>query len=54
VFIADTANSVIREISATSGIISTVAGDGFAGYTADVGAAITAELFYPRCRAVAN
>lgn len=51
-FIADTANSVIREISATSGIISTVAGDGFAGYAADGGAATSAELFYPRDVAV--
>ena len=38
VFIADTANQVIREISAATGIITTVAGNGFIGYSGDGGA----------------
>jgi trimeric autotransporter adhesin len=52
VFIADTANSVIREISASTGIISTVAGNGFVGFSGDGGPATGAELFYPRDVAV--
>ena len=52
VFLADTGNSAIREISATTGIITTVAGNGFAGYSGDGGPATSAELFAPRDVAV--
>ena len=52
VFIADTANEVIREISASTGIITTVAGNGFVGYSGDGGPATGAEIFYPRDVAV--
>ena len=52
VFIADTANNAVREISASTGIITTVAGNGIAGYSGDGGPATSAELFYPRDVAV--
>jgi sugar lactone lactonase YvrE len=52
VFIADTANDVVREISAATGIITTVAGNGFIGYSGDGGPATTAELWDPRDVAV--
>ncbi len=46
-FIADTSNSVIREVAAATGNISTVAGNGTAGYSGDSGAATSAELDEP-------
>ncbi len=46
IYIADTYNNVIRKIN-TTGIISTIAGNGTAGYSGDWGAAITAQLFNP-------
>ena len=46
-FIADTYNQRIREVG-TNGIISTVAGDGFAGYSGDGGTATSASLFDPQ------
>jgi sugar lactone lactonase YvrE len=52
VFIADTANNVIREVSASTGIITTVAGTGLIGYSGDGGPATSAGLFYPRDVAV--
>jgi len=45
-FIADTANSVIRKVD-TSGIITTVAGDGYVGYFGDGGLATDASLDGP-------
>jgi uncharacterized repeat protein (TIGR01451 family) len=51
-YIADTVNERIREVSATTGVISTVAGDGTYGYTGDGGLAISAELHYPEGVAV--
>ncbi|MGA2434777.1 MAG: BACON domain-containing carbohydrate-binding protein, partial [Bryobacteraceae bacterium] len=50
VYIADTGNSVVREV--TSGNISTFAGDGTAGYAGDGAAATAAELNLPRGVAV--
>jgi sugar lactone lactonase YvrE len=47
VFISDTDNYVVREVSASTGDISTVAGDGTAGYSGDGGSATSAELTYP-------
>jgi len=46
VYIADTKNSAIRKIN-TSGIISTIAGNGTAGYSGDGSAATAAELNFP-------
>ena len=48
VFIADTSNSAIREILASSGDITTVAGNGVAGYSGDTGPATSAELDSPQ------
>ncbi len=48
VFIADTDNHAIREVSASTGIITTVAGNGLIGYSGDGGPATSAQLFYPR------
>ena len=47
IFIADTANSVIREVSASTGLITTVAGNGTSGYGGDGGLATSAELNSP-------
>jgi large repetitive protein len=52
-YIADTNNHRIREVKIATGIITTVAGDGFTnpngtgGYAGDGGAATAAELNYP-------
>ena len=53
VYIADYLNSAIRMVN-TSGIISTVAGNGTAGYSGDGGSGNRAELAYPRSVAVDN
>jgi len=45
-FIADTGNNVIREVT-TNGIIATIAGNGTNGYAGDGGSATDAELSYP-------
>ena len=46
--IADTGNEVVRQVSAI-GTISTIAGDGFASFAGDGGAATAASLFGPAC-----
>jgi sugar lactone lactonase YvrE len=46
-FIADTSNNVIREVSAATGKIATVAGTGAAGYNGDAVLATTARLYTP-------
>jgi sugar lactone lactonase YvrE len=51
-YIADSGNRVVRKVTASSGIISTVAGTGAAGYTGDGGAATSAELALPESVAV--
>ena len=51
-FIADSANNVVREVNASSGDISTVAGDGTPGYFGDGGTATSAELNDPSGLAV--
>jgi sugar lactone lactonase YvrE len=48
VIIADTANHAIREVSASTGIMTTVAGVGVPGYSGDGGPASSAKLFFPR------
>jgi len=47
IFIADSANSVIREVVAATGNIETVAGNGTAGFSGDTGPATNAQLDYP-------
>jgi sugar lactone lactonase YvrE len=47
VYIADTFNNRIRMITASTGVISTVAGNGATGYSGDGGAATNAELNEP-------
>ena len=46
-YIADTDNHRIRFVSATTGIISTIAGDGNRDYNGDGGQAKSASLYYP-------
>lgn len=50
-FIADTGNGQIRQVSASSGIISTVAGGGASSFSGDLGPAATAQ--FARLRGVA-
>ena len=52
IYLSDTANNVIRKITASTGIISTVAGNGTGGYSGDGGAATSAELNAPAGLAV--
>ncbi len=47
VFIADMFNNRIRRISATTGVITTVAGNGVRGFSGDGGPATSAALFDP-------
>jgi sugar lactone lactonase YvrE len=51
-YIADTFNNVVRQVSLTTGIITTIAGDGTAGYSGDGGPATSAELSNPSGLAV--
>jgi sugar lactone lactonase YvrE len=46
-YIADEQNNRVREVNAVTGIISTVAGNGTAGYSGDAGPPSTAELNNP-------
>jgi trimeric autotransporter adhesin len=46
-YIADTGNNRIREVAAATGIITTIAGTGTAGYSGDNGAAVSATLNKP-------
>ncbi len=50
-YIGDTGNNVVRQVNA-SGIINTVAGNGFAGYSGDGGPAAQAQLGNPSAVAV--
>ena len=47
-YIADTANNMIRKVDATTGKISVVAGTGVAGFSGDGGAATAAQLYAPQ------
>ena len=48
IFIADTANNRVRKVAAAGGLISTVAGNGTAGFSGDGAAATGAQLNSPR------
>jgi RHS repeat-associated protein len=50
-FIADTSNNRIRKVD-TTGIITTVAGNGSSGYSGDLGPAVDAQLNHPTGLAV--
>lgn len=52
IYIADTHNNVIREVTASTGDISTIAGTGGAGYSGDGSTATAAMLDYPTAVAV--
>ena len=47
-YIADTENNRIRSVDLQTGLITTVAGTGDAGYAGDGGLAIEAKLYHPR------
>jgi len=47
-YIADTKNNRIRKVAAISGVITTIAGNGTAGYSGDNGPATSAELNNPQ------
>ena len=47
IFIAEVGNNIVRKIAASTGIITTVAGNGTAGFSGDGGPAISAELRTP-------
>jgi uncharacterized protein (TIGR03437 family) len=51
-YIADSENSVIRKVTATSGIITTIAGTGTFGFSGDGGPAVHAQLSHPKGVAV--
>jgi sugar lactone lactonase YvrE len=51
-YIADTSNGVIRKVTASSGVITTVAGSGSSGYSGDGGSATSAKLTIPNGVAV--
>lgn len=51
-YIADTGNNVIRKITAATGIISTVAGNGTAGFGGDTSLATSGQLYKPQGVAV--
>jgi sugar lactone lactonase YvrE len=53
-YIADTNNHRIRQVSARTGIITTIAGTGDNGFNGDDMLATTAQLSYPRAIAVDN
>ena len=52
VYIADYGNNLIRKVTVSTGIISTIAGTGTGSYSGDNGAATSATLNYPHGVAV--
>jgi sugar lactone lactonase YvrE len=47
IYFSDNQNSVIRKINVANGAISTIAGNGIAGFSGDGGPATSAELHFP-------
>jgi RHS repeat-associated protein len=52
VYVSDFQGGVVRKVSASTGVISTIAGSGTSGYSGDGGAAISAQLDGPTALAV--
>jgi trimeric autotransporter adhesin len=52
IYIADTYSHCIRKVTKSTGIISTVAGDGTSGYGGDGGLATSLQPFWCRCRRI--
>jgi sugar lactone lactonase YvrE len=52
IYIADLGNYRVRKITASTGIIATIAGNGTFGYSGDGGLAVSAELLSPKAVAV--
>jgi trimeric autotransporter adhesin len=52
IYIADTDNNRIRMVTKSTGIITTVAGNGTVGFSGDGGLATSARLYYPRAVAI--
>lgn len=52
IYVADDGNARIRKVTVATGIITTVAGSGTAGYTGDGSAATSAQLNHPKSVAV--
>ncbi len=48
IFISDQYNFRIRKVDVTTGLISTIAGNGMSGYTGDNGAATSATFYFPK------
>lgn len=46
-YIADSGNNRVRKVTASTGIITTIVGNGTAGYSGDNGPATSAELYQP-------
>ncbi len=53
-YIADTGNNRVREVTAATGVITTIAGTGVAGYTGDTGVATAATFNNPQGIAMDN
>ena len=53
-FLTDTANNRIRRVDVTTGVISTIAGNGVSGYSGNGGLAVKAALKTPRGITVVN
>lgn len=47
IYIADSNNNVIRMVKESTGVITTIAGNGMSGYTGDGGPAVSAALNQP-------
>ena len=52
IYIADALSDRVRMVTKSSGIITTVAGNGIQGYAGDGGPATSAGLYHPNCVAV--
>ncbi len=54
IYIANYIQNVVQKVTASTGIITTMAGNGIAGYSGDRGPATSAELLRPTGIAVDN